>query len=402
MVVGCGGDDAGTCTISQTSEGAAIIRCPDATEHILHHGEDGATGPIGPSGPSAPTTSCTLTDGPGNGMTLTCGRETVVIGEDCAEGYPGPLIISPPWDGELNTRLLHFELSGCSRINGDLRVEGYMLDSHTRLPHLLNRITFIEGNLTIGGWDEYQGNPELQEARFSQLREVGGDVTVIAGDGLPNGVDFPKLERVGGELSYIQSAALEQLGDLSSLRQATALRIYNNYALKEVRGLASLESLESLFIDGNESLTVIEAPAKLQTLDDGLHIYNNQMLSSVTPFTALSYVYHFQWTQNNALESIADFPALTRAGTVNVGTAELLHSLAGLSALRVVEFELNINSLPSLVSLAPLDNLAEVQGTLNIEYNSALSDAEIERFLGALSFEPEGWICENAGEFCQQ
>lgn len=396
-LVGCDGDDAGTCTITQGDDGTAVIRCPDATEHVLQRGEDGPTGPDGPRGPSSSERACTLTEGPDNAMTLTCGEETVVIGETCNEGFPGSLYVDSYGEYSIHSTLLHFELSGCTRVNGDVIVEHYTGEA---LPHVLNRITHIDGDLIIGNYYESDGNPQLQEARLSQLREVQGGIVIVAGDGLINGVDFPRLERVEGWFDIAQSNALERLGDLSSLRHAGSINVYGNDALKEFSGLSSLETVEDgLNIDGNGALTYIEAPARLHSAGT-VKVYNNNALTTVTPFTALSNLGELIWTQNNIIEGLADFPALARVGTVMVHVADTLHSLDGLANLRVVEGLLSISGLPSLVSLAPLDNLEAIHEQISIDYNESLSDAEIQRFLDALSFEPEGRICDNAGTIC--
>jgi len=247
-IPGCGSDDAesagGSCTVVDLGDGTSAIRCPDGSELVVPNGKDGEKGEPGDKGADA---SCSLGEEDGK-YTLTCGDQSVVVGDSCPDGFPLD-VIAYGGSTQYAYTLALFQVTNCTWVRGNVAVA-----SSAELPALMRRIEKVDGSVEIAEND-------LENISFPKLTEVGGYLAVYGNATLEN-IELPALRTVGNALAIdsnesltaVDFAALEQVGDW-------------------------------LYVDSNDALEALSFPSLESVL--GIELRNNEALASVGDFTAL-------------------------------------------------------------------------------------------------------------------
>jgi hypothetical protein len=166
--------------------------------------------------------------------------------------------------------------SGCSEVQGDLRISSAELDD----------LSVLAGLRGVSGTLEIAGNPRLDD--------LGG---------------LERLERVG-RLSIHDNSELDELSGLEQLAQVRELEIRNNPELTSLRGLSGVTRLERLVIEHNG----LYQGAGLSSLTDvgKLVIQNNPRLNSLQGLRALSHAASVEIRNNPRLCARGMLPALSR------------------------------------------------------------------------------------------
>jgi len=343
-VPGCGSDDsdatpAGNCAIVDLGDGTSAIRCPDGSELVVRNGNDGEKGDKGDDGDQA---ACTLDESEGK-LTLTCGDQSVGIGDACTEGFPADVYVAA---GEADgaASLLLFQVSNCTWVRGSVLIRD--VDA---IPELLSRIEKIDGSLEV-----YETG--LEAVSLPNLTEVGS--LYVGQNELIESVDFPALTKAGG------------------------LFIEDNAVITDL-AFPSLASVEhDLYIDGNDGLTTVDAFASVETIGGWLHFANNPNLETVGNFTSLASVAGIELWNNETLVSVADFPAL--------------EEIAGFGEPIVGSLLYVANHL-ALSSFGKLGSVSTIDGDVTFEYNLELPQSDIDDLLDGIDITGSQYICGNKG-----
>lgn len=359
---GCSNDDngaepkmVGSCTIVDKGDGTSAIRCPDGSEIVVkngtngapgedgNNGKDGAQGQSGKDGKDGKDPSpCTLTDNADGTQTLTCGTTSVVIGDNCEQGFPSDVVVTDPSHDE-GILLTLFQATSCTWIRGDLVVAEYPGE---QLPKALSRIEQVDGSVVIG-FEDY-GNEALTSISFPNLAIVGSDLIIEENHALTQLDGFPVLEHVGGDFGVWANPELVNVGDFPALKSVAMLDFWNNPKLVSIGSFDELESAEAMYWETSEALTDMGRFPKL---------------TSVQGF----YVYY-----NDALETLSEFPALeTIDGDVQIMDNAELTSLAGLSAVQTITGDVTIvdNAKLAQCHVDELLDGIDVQGDMLVELN---------------------------------
>lgn len=342
-VAGCGGGGeattVGTCTIVDLGDGTSAIRCPDGSELVVKNGEKGDKGDKGDKGEKGdpgekgadgkdgkdaePT--CTLTDNGDGTVELTCGDVSVVLGDECEEGFPCDVRFGRTASYDETTRRVLFQSTDCTWVRGNVYVLDYEL---AELPRALLRVTRIDGTLWIG--------------RSHALEQVS----------------LPRLETIGGDLSIDDNSALTTIADFPSLTKVKTLLIGDNESLASVGSFPKLSSVGTFAVLENDVLVTIGDFDEL-TEAGSLEFEDLALVENLGTFPKLAKVRDRLYVgYTDALERLPDFPALENVGHLHIVENANLSDIAGLSSLEVVEKDLRIANNPKL-SNADIDELRD-------------------------------------------
>lgn len=250
------------CTIEPNNEHSSVIRCADGTEAIIPHGKDGEKGEPGESG--AGDEGCTLSDNDNGTQTLTCGDNSIVLGHDCTDGFPGNVDLGSS-DMSSNSLVL-MKIMGCTKIQGDLR---YYYDD-TELDPYLQKITHVGGSVEF-----YEAR--LENLELPNLQHVGGTIRFEYTD-LKN-ISFPALDQLGESLEFYHNAELATL-NFSSLETIEGdLTVWGNSGLLNLQGFTALKTINgNLTITGNELLEDGSGISGLTHIEGNVTIHENPSL----------------------------------------------------------------------------------------------------------------------------
>lgn len=338
-VPGCGGDDsdatAGNCSVVDLGDGTSAIRCPDGTELVVQNGQPGEKGDKGDDGDEA---ACTLGE-EGGKYTLTCGDQTVVIGDACEDGFAMDLEADPT-----SGVYMLFRMSNC---------------------------TWVRGNVIIDGVSEI---PEL----FSRIEKVGGALVVVDTD--VEEVSFPNLTEVG-ELYVDGNGSLTTL-DFPALTKAGYFAIEENDALTNLSFPELTEVVRDFYVMENHALTSVDGFPKLETVGSWFSIGDNAALETIGNFTSLKRVGGLEIWDNTVLTSVADFSALEKiAGSDGVAGFSLLY----------------VGFNPVLASFGGLGSVSTIDGNVTIMENPELSQDDVDALLEGIDVTGDKNVCGNKG-----
>lgn len=360
-------------------EATTSYACTGARGEDGEDGEDGATAlirtgiePRGSACPDGGTRVFAGVDRNGNGEL----DEDEIQTESVVCGGPARACSSLDSSLSLKTALdaLSVAAAGCSRIEGDLEVEGASLSS----------LQGLEGLVEIGGDLIIRGNSRLRSiAALAGLTSVGGAV-VIAANPLLLEIDLPLLGSVGGDLQVKVNHALERmsLADLESvgesiqitgnsemeslllpsLRTTRDLLVAGNAALSRVE-LSAVERLRLLVLESLPALAVLYLDALVTVGSEEepgkLHLQHNQALQSVSA-PLLRTVYGNLLVEQAPALSVLEVPSLERVGwwlrlwelgALRSWSAPALTSVGSMLALDALPVLERLDGLPQLASL---------------------------------------------------
>lgn len=355
MVVGFGcsaenGADGKNCTVVQQEDGSALIRCPDGSEAQVHAGKDGADGAAGKDGLDGKDgqdgkhadVECELIRNEDGTRTLRCGEESIVLGDDCADGFHGTLLVAP-------SVYTYFKNLGCTRIRGDLILPNW---EQEELSASLKAIEEIDGNLIVEGTSlvtvefpqlrkvgrtvRFEGNHSIQTISFPVLESVGGDLRWIENGTLESAGTFPALKSVAGEMIWSRNAALDDIGSFPALVQAGGMEWSHNQVLASIPDFCCVDGLERLAWENNPRLTTVGKFESLLMVEGPIAWVGNERLEDMGEFPELGVANEFVVRDNPSLEALRDFPRFENVGNLTVTGNASLESIEGLMHLQYV------------------------------------------------------------------
>lgn len=224
-----------------------------------------------------------------------------------------------------------------------------------------------------------QGNNIVNLSGLSELRSIGGNLSIKSSPALVSLEGLEGLTTIGGNLNVTNDDGLETLAGLEGLTSVSGtVDISLNPALASLEGLASLASIGGqLIIEDDDSLTSLAGLEKLSTVGAQTFIEENDALTSLAGLGALTSTGGLQIQRNPVLPSLAGLGSLsTDTSLLLVASNASLVSLAGLDKLTTVGAKLSIGTNPSLTSLEGLESLTFIGGALEIGGNSSLQSLD--------------------------
>jgi hypothetical protein len=290
---------------------------------------------------------------------------------------------------------------------------------------ILKSFTGLDKLTKIGSGVMVSNNVEL--ASFSGLhnvQKISGDVIIGEGNNALNNLSgFDNLKTIGGNFMVLNNAGLSDLDGLDALIYiGGGLHIDGNESLASLRGLEKLSKLNGeLAIRNNPVLTSLLALRNVQegSISD-LDIYNNPELAVCEAEGICSYlanpsgvveIYNNKTGCNNAGEIASacglspaclpfgnyylvsqaeinnfqfNYPQCTDLnGLVFIGGEDIV-DLQGLSAVKSIHGDLEVNGNKNLYDFAGLSHLELITGKLNIINNKFLTSLQgLENIDGA-------------------
>ena len=260
---------------------------------------------------------------------------------------------------------------------------------------LLQNLTGLSGLTTITGSCFIGPNIALQNLNgLNNLESVGSNLTITGHPLLTDLSALSNVHTIGG-LSISDNDMLTTLDDFSSL---TTLDIGNNYANisiinnEKLASIAGLDNLSgaingTLGIGGNPLLTAIDGLNNITGARDGISIFNNASLLSISGFTGLNSGGFTNSPDdiiifNNAvLESINGFTQVVAIGNrMSISDNPALTSISGFTSVTIIGSDifalherLTISNNDALVSISGFPNLTTCKELIisdNEVYNS--------------------------------
>lgn len=275
------------CTVVTIDDSSYAIRCPDGSEAII---KNGTPGPKGEPGEGSDSESCSIDKNADGADVITCGDKSIVIGNNCAGGFPGSLMLSGEGMERDNSALAIVSLLGCTEIQGDLSFDYISEDG--LFPELQN-IQHVGGSVLLSH------SYGLQKIELQNLKSIGKDLIVADHQGLTE-LSFPALESIGGSLTISNTPNNWPSGPNPMLEKISFPE------------LTAIE--QDLIIHSTESLTSLDGLSSLRTIGRDVLIESNTSLESLDGIKGLTHVEgNVVIRQNNALDicaAVAQFESL--------------------------------------------------------------------------------------------
>lgn len=295
----------------------------------------------------------------------------------------------------------------CSELVGNLTIVSGATDRITDLSPLAG-LTHIDGDLTLRsneglssltGLDDLQAvTGELSISQYSSLSNldalssltslgslrldallslesaqgltgidsVFGDLTLVDVPGLTNGINWPNLTYVGGDLTLDNSSGTNSLGDyggLTSLAGSLRISAHNNLT-DNLSAFSGLTGLSSLTIDGNESFTSAADLTALTDLDT-LRLSGNSALTAIDGFTGITILDALIITDNAQLSALNGFSGLVDVASITIKENDQLTSLVGIGNVPAATIESLTIKDNATLSFCNLTNICEYLNTQN-------------------------------------
>lgn len=197
---------------------------------------------------------------------------------------------------------------------------------------------------------------------LASLSEIGKYLSIRHNPGLESLAGLERLERVGAAVFVSENAALRDLDGLVGLRDVNNVNVEVNASLTSLAGLrnatAPADSYAEVFISANDGLTTL-AGIEALVAEDSMRVtlYANPALTDLSALAGADRLGGLSIRDHAQLVSLAGLEQLERVdGTVEISGNPQLADLAGLSGLRVVD-SLELADNPALVDLSGLAGL---------------------------------------------
>ncbi|WP_434424726.1 hypothetical protein [Nannocystis pusilla] len=197
---------------------------------------------------------------------------------------------------------------------------------------------------------------------LTSLVEVGKYLEIRLNPELESLAGLERLERVGAAVFVSENAALRDLEGLVGLRHVYDVSVNINASLISLAGLRNTRpppnSYAEVFIAANDSLTTL-AGIESVVAEDTMRVtlYANPALTDLSALAGADRLGGLSIRDHAQLESLAGIEQLQRVdGTVDISRNPRLADLAGLSGLRTVE-GLELTDNPALKDLSGLSGL---------------------------------------------
>jgi hypothetical protein len=243
----------------------------------------------------------------------------------------------------------------CTRVNNELYIEDY-----TDSVYDITDLAPLSGLEEVGGTLTIQGNPGLTSLTgLHNLVSVGVSLTIWGNNGLANLEGLSGLISVSSVLEIGGNLGMQDFSGLSSLQSVGILSITDNPFLENLTGFpASLTAVRSLRIQDHFELVSLDGLPAITNLEEIQLEYNDVLndlsaLANSTIATANPEDTSIQINFNFGLTDLQGLPVVVKLGS------------------------LDVNSNPNLTSLAGLDALEEMWGSVWVTENQSLSDCAI-------------------------
>jgi len=271
-------------------------------------------------------------------------------------------------------------LGGITSIGGSLNIDGAGLTSLNGLSPML---TSIPGSLSIG-FSSFGSTALTTLNGLGNITSIGGALS-ITGNPLSNlnGLS-PLLTSIPLGIGIALNPNLTSLTGLNHIASAGSLEFFYNNGLVSLSGLSPLLSYipGSVTISGNASLVNLSGLEYLTEIGGGVGIYSNDILENLEGLNNLHSIAGTLVTGGNgALINLGGLDNLAEIGggmQIDVPSLIGLESLTHLGDANFFQYSILLAS-PALTSLAGLDNLTTIDGSVSITYSPFLTN------LGALS-----------------
>ena len=248
-----------------------------------------------------------------------------------------------------NIDILNYSNAGTPSIQGFNNVKvvnGIKIENCSTVTDLsaFNSINFL-GNLTVlnnSGFTDFSGIPNITQLFYLGIANNSGLSNLI---GL-EGISFIYEIQIGS------NPDLTSLQGLDNLDLANYFLLVNNPSLIELNPFPNLEELDDLVIEGNNILDNPGGFSKLKTINEDLIVKENESLKHFFEFPSLEEIIGKLTIQfNDSLETISSMPRLLR-----------------------IKDHIEINSNDNLISIDFFKNLKAAFATIDISFNTSLSD----------------------------
>lgn len=280
----------------------------------------------------------------------------------------------------------------------------------------LDFLETIGGDLTLG--KSYttpniypsEGNPQLKNISFNELRTIGGRLQINLNESLSSISGFNKLESVNEKVLISGNNALINITGFNTLTFVgmvdsfnNGISISNNDSLEIISGFNALLNIDNLLFISHDSLEKITGFTKLNTIRGDLRLLENIKLTDISGFSSLNLIKgdlnidrntSYNSLGNESLIGLNGFLSLSKVeGDFVIGNNTLLEDFSGLNNLIEVSGDFLLNNNPSLLNFKGLESLEIIGGHFDINFNSVLQD-----FTGLNSLSSIGSLI-NGGNF---
>ena len=220
----------------------------------------------------------------------------------------------------------------------------------------------------------------------SAITNITSSLTI--GGGVTSFPNFAALEEVGAALTIsMKNSSLTELKNifpaLKTVRGHIIIR--DNNSLTTISGFDALTHLGGIIINDNNLLATIpsfDALTHIGFLNGGnITIYDNSSLTTISGFGELTRIDGNLLIYNNSsLTTLSGFNALThliesfpRSGRISISANVSLKTISGFDALTRIEGDLLIQRNAALTTISGFDALKRIEGELFIESNRNLT-----------------------------
>jgi Secretion system C-terminal sorting domain/Receptor L domain len=211
---------------------------------------------------------------------------------------------------------------------------------------------------------------------LSQIKSIGGDMSVYGNDALTSLSGLDNLTSIGGDLG-VGSTTMNSLSGLDKLTSiGGSLGVGHNHVMTSLSGLNSLTSIGGVLgVSQNAVLTSLNGLNSLTSIGGWVQMVSNIALTSLNGLENLTSIGGFlQIVGSNSLTNLNGLENLTSiGGDLALSYNDSLMSLSGLDSLTSIARHLEIQNNPMLTSLSGLDKINPATITeLIIENNPKL------------------------------
>lgn len=246
---------------------------------------------------------------------------------------------------------------------------------------------------TIELSENYDGSIVLktqEEIDAFPFKSISGDLTISFVENITNLKGLDGLTSIGGNLRIFGNESLTSLSGLENLTSVGyRIEIFHNPSLSSLQALENISKISAdLYIGDNKVLNSLSGLENITSVNGYVIVINNDNLISLNGLDGLTTIGNYFWiTENDALISLSGLENLTTISS-NWNRSNKSHtSLVKKSfnntdwvkipsaSQRIILTQngfFSISNNPALKSLAGLNKLSSIGGTLYIERNESL------------------------------
>lgn len=212
-----------------------------------------------------------------------------------------------------------------------------------------------------------------------------GSISVILGDSCKEGFPTTVVVTNPHEIDGI-TWAMFKTTNCTWVRGAVVIANYPDAELP--KALARIEKVDdALVVQGNRALKSVAFP-NLKSVGGFLHFVNNDVLETIGDFPALTSADSIYLDSNPALLGVGSFPKLASVnGDIYIGKNSKLESLPDFASLKTIEGNLWVEFNNKLESIDGLDKVERVYGDVSIIENPKLPQCAADALLAGITID---------------